>query len=97
MKLINLALLYIEEATYRYERAARLLELAAKDEHDRLLRTLNPDGQATQTDAPGNLQARLANGARSILDDAHRSEIAEFELRRTKAREGIPQELRDLI
>lgn len=97
MKLINLALLHIEEATYHYERAAMILELAAKEEHDRLRRTLNSDGQATQTDAPSNLQAGLANGTRSILDDAHRSQVAEFELRRTKAREGIPQELRDII
>ena len=97
MRLINLALLHIEEATYHYEQAAKLLELAAKEEHDRLCRTLNPDGQATQTDASIGIKAGLANGARSILDDAHRSEIAEFELRRTKAREGIQQDLRDLI
>jgi hypothetical protein len=97
MNLLHRAMLHLEEATYHYERASRYLLMYAEENHVGLQRTLYPNGQAEKTDAGSVSEKQLSDGSRPVFDANSRDKIVELELRRTKARAGIPTELRDIL
>jgi hypothetical protein len=97
MNLLHRAMLHLEEATYHYERASRYLLIYAEEENARLCRTLNSTGQTQEADAPSGTEKRLGDGGATIADVTDRAKVVDIELRRTKARAGIPTELRDIL
>lgn len=92
------AMLHLEEAKYHFNKACKIItELAQDLNHARLRRTPDPVGQVEKTDSPSGVSTRLENGERVEPDGADRAKIVDIELRRARARAGIPNELRDII
>lgn len=97
MNTLDRVMLHISEATYHYEKASRILLEYAEAENERLRHALNSTRQTTQTDAPSVNQTRLDDGKGVEPNGADRAKVVDLEFRRSRARDGIPQELRDII
>lgn len=68
-----------------------------EEEHDRLLRTPTSNRQAQETDSRCPAEEPPHTGLRLVYDAAYRGAITERDMRRSKARDGIPFELRDIL
>lgn len=66
-------------------------------ENDRLFGTPTSDRQAQKADARCPAEESTYAGLRLVYDAAYRVKTTERDRRRTKARNGIPTELRDIL